>query len=131
MVKGKVLIIDEDRSFGQNVQSELHRAGYEVVLAYNGREGVSAAKREKPQLILLDIVMPGLDGFETLMLLRQDPETAGAPVVILTNYLTQENTRKAKELGAVDFWIKALHGPNELAQAVTKIFDERHKATAE
>lgn len=122
MPTNKVLLIDEDASFREAVKTELVRAGYEVVLAEDGKEGVALAKSEHPNLILMDIVMPGLDGFEALAILKHDAATADVPVVMLTNYLTQDNTRKAKELGAADFWVKALHGPNELAEAVKKIF---------
>lgn len=118
----KVLLVDEDALFRNTVQTELVRAGYAVILAGDGKEGVALAKSEHPNLILMDIVMPGLDGFEALAILKRDRATADIPVVMLTNYLTQDNTRKAKEMGAVDFWVKALHGPNELAEAVKKIF---------
>lgn len=126
----KVLLVDEDAAFSDTVKAELARAGYEVILAADGKEGVVLAKSERPSLILLDIVMPGLDGFEALAILKSDGTTADIPVVMLTNYLTQDNTRKAKELGAVDFWVKALHGPNELAEAVKKIFSEGRSALA-
>lgn len=124
----KVLLIDEDTSFRDTVKTELVRAGYEAVLAEDGKEGVALARSEHPSLILMDIVMPGLDGFEALAILKGDAATADIPVVMLTNYLTQDNTRKAKELGAVDFWVKALHGPNELVEAVKKIFSEGQNA---
>lgn len=130
MPTNKVLLIDEDASFRDIVKTELVRAGYEVALAEDGKEGVALAKSEHPNLILMDIVMPGLDGFEALAILKRDAETADVPVVMLTNYLTQDNTRKAKELGAVDFWVKALHGPNELAEAVKKIFSGGESAAA-
>ncbi|MBI2624589.1 response regulator [Candidatus Parcubacteria bacterium] len=130
MRTAKVLLVDEDVSFREAVQAELVRAGYEVVLAAEGKEGVALAKSEQPNLILMDIVMPGLDGFEALAILKRDAETANIPVVMLTNYLTQDNTRKAKELGAADFWVKSLHGPNELAEAVKKIFSGGQSAAA-
>ena len=84
MSKGKILIIEDNMDSYELVHLFLERNGYETFLAANGREGVSAALKQKPDLILMDLAMPELDGWEATRVLKSDPRTKNIPVVALT-----------------------------------------------
>ena len=84
--KAKILVVDDDRDLVEVLKTALEGESYEVVVAYNGKEGVAKAKKEKPDLILLDIVMPEQDGFLTADELKKDPALAKTPVLALTSF---------------------------------------------
>lgn len=81
----KILLIDDDEAFCMVVKSMIKEIGFpHVIIARSGLDGIAAAKREKPNIILLDIVMPGIDGLEVLQLLKSKPRTKNIPVIMLT-----------------------------------------------
>lgn len=82
--KGRVLVIDDEKLIVKTTCILLRRLGYETLEAYGGEEGLAAAREGRPTLILLDLVMPGMDGWEVLRKLREDPLLRGVPVVIFT-----------------------------------------------
>lgn len=84
MDKKKILVVDDEADFVDMVRMRLEANGYEVLTAYNGRDGLEKAKAEKPDLILLDILMPELDGYTTLKELKNMGETKGIPVLVVT-----------------------------------------------
>lgn len=84
MAKKKILIIDDESDLVEMVSMRLRASGFEVVAAYDGEEGLRAAGRERPDLILLDLVLPKIRGEEIRARLRRDPELAGIPVILLT-----------------------------------------------
>ena len=84
MARGKVLVIDDDPEVVEIVKLNLEVEGYEVVPAYDGREGLAKAFEESPDIIILDIIMPELDGYEVFRKLREDPRTSRVPVIMLT-----------------------------------------------
>lgn len=92
--------------------------GYEVVSAYNGADGVKMAETEKPDVVLLDVIMPKMDGFVALKKIRKNPVTEKVPVILLTNLGQEEDVRKGRELGANDYFIKANHTPQEVVDKV-------------
>ncbi len=81
----KILLVDDDRIFVEATKTILERK-YRVISAYKGEEGLEKARKEKPDLILLDVIMPDEDGFHICRQLKQDPKTAGIPVVMLTSF---------------------------------------------
>ncbi|MEN9472761.1 MAG: hypothetical protein RLZZ495_850 [Pseudomonadota bacterium] len=81
----KVLSIDDSQTDQNNIKSILVELGFSVITANNGREGVTKAKNEKPEIIFLDVVMDDMDGYETCRVLRESPETKGIPVVFVTS----------------------------------------------
>jgi CheY-like chemotaxis protein len=97
--KSRLLIVDDERDLVDPVARRL-RASYDVTLAYDGEEGLAAARRERPDLVLLDLAMPVMDGWELCRRLRREPETRGARVVIMTAWLTDDLDRRAREAGA-------------------------------
>jgi len=100
----KILLIDDDPQICEIYSTKLGASSYKVVTAENGEKGLSAVKKEKPDLILLDILMPVMDGARTLVELKQNSETKNIPVLILTSLEDKpEDIKYAKESGAVDF----------------------------
>ncbi|MDY6875177.1 MAG: response regulator [Chloroflexota bacterium] len=82
--KGCILVVDDNRSVVRIIQVLLQREGFEILTAFDGLEGLQKAREEKPDLIILDIVMPRMDGYEVCRLLQDDPDTASIPVLMLT-----------------------------------------------
>lgn len=102
----KVLVIDDEFDFVDAIRMRLEANGYEVLEAHNGEEGVVKAKAQAPSLILLDLVMPKVNGFETLSKLKSDPQLSHIPVVIITAKSDTEYVFDAGKLGADDYIIK-------------------------
>ena len=104
----KILLVDDDPMIVRMYQRKLEHDGFTVMLAFNGEEGLAAVKKVKPDIILLDIMMPKKNGIDTLKELKADKTTADIPVIILTNLGDRpEDVDKAKQLGAVDYLVKA------------------------
>lgn len=95
----KLLIVDDERELADPIARRL-RATYDVILAYDGEEGLAAARRERPDVVLLDLAMPVMDGWELLQRLRRDPETRGLRVLIMTAWLSDDLEARAREAGA-------------------------------
>lgn len=103
----KILMIDDERDICLLIKQNLELSGsYKVTVATNGKDGIAAAAREKPDLILLDIIMPGMSGFEVLEKLKSRPETTAIPVVMLTAVGTEEAKEKAASLYNEDYIVK-------------------------
>jgi DNA-binding response OmpR family regulator len=119
--KVKVLIVDDDAFLSGIYATKLELEGFQVATARDGEEGLKAALREKPALILLDVLMPKLDGFEVLKRLKQDPETKDTPVIMLTNLGQKEDIEKGLQDGAVDYLIKAHFVPAEAVEKIKKV----------
>ncbi|MFW5888430.1 MAG: response regulator [Patescibacteria group bacterium] len=104
-----ILLIEDERFLRELIAKKLKRRGYNVVTAIDGEEGLAAAREKEPSLILLDIIMPEMDGFQVLEALKKDKnkKIAEIPVVMLSNLGPDENAKKTKELGALDYLLKA------------------------
>lgn len=107
----KILVIDDSLFFRQQIKLALTNAGYDVIVSDNGEDGLLQVKKEKPDLVLLDIVMPGIDGFEVCGILRSSDSNNLMPIIILTAKDAQEDKLVGLELGADDY--------------ITKPFNER------
>jgi DNA-binding response OmpR family regulator len=114
-----VLIIEDEKLIIVSTQMVLEAAGFRVESATNGEEGIVKAKAQNPDLILLDIMMPGIDGWETLTRLKKETSTAGVPVVIFTAREHSRGHQKSAEMGAVDYFRKPFE-PDELIELVEK-----------
>ncbi|HDQ25932.1 MAG TPA: response regulator [bacterium] len=104
--KYKILIVEDDKDIAKGVAEFLRIKGYETFLAVNGKEGVELAKQIKPNLILLDIQMPYLNGKEALELLKNDPSTYRIPVIMVTSLSDTEDLKESFKIGAADYVIK-------------------------
>ena len=114
-----VLIIEDEKLIIVSTQMVLEAAGFRVESATNGEDGIGKAKSQTPDLILLDIMMPGIDGWETLTRLKRDAATAGIPVVIFTAREHSRGHQKSAEMGAADYFRKPFE-PDELIELVEK-----------
>jgi DNA-binding response OmpR family regulator len=119
MFRKKILMVDDEPEFAAVIQILLEANNYEVVLAAEGLEGIEKAKTEHPHLILLDLVMPGLGGFEILKKLHADEATRHTPVVMLTSKRESKNVFKSQELSATDYVMKPCDA-RELLQVVAR-----------
>lgn len=113
-----ILIIEDDKFLRELIAQKLKKEGYKISEAIDGEEGVKKIKEEKPDLILLDLILPGIDGFEVLSRMKEDPVLAKIPVVILSNLGQKEDVERGLKLGAVDYLIKAHFTPGEIVEKV-------------
>ena len=107
MAKGKILIIDDEKLVRTMLTDLLQIKGFTVVSAEDGPTGLAAAKKEKPNVIILDVMMPGMDGFEVCETLKKDGATTTIPVIILTASEDAHLTKKAFKAGAEFTLVKA------------------------
>lgn len=119
--KAKILLIEDDKMLCEMYSAKFGREGYEVHKADNGSDGVKIAQEIKPDIILLDIIMPKMDGFAALKELRKKEETKTVPVILLTNLGQDKDIEKGKKLGADDYFIKANHTPAEIVEKVREM----------
>lgn len=106
--QNKILLVEDDPMVVRMYQRKLEMEGFKLTIAFNGEEGLEALKKEKPDLILLDIMMPKMNGIEMLKAVKADPVIKDIPVVILTNLGDKpEDVQKCKDIGALDYWVKA------------------------
>jgi len=115
-----ILIIEDDKFLRELVAQKLLKEDYDVVEAVDGEEGVRKIKEEKPDLVLLDLILPGIDGFEVLTRMGKDPEIASIPVIVLSNLGQKEDVERGLKLGAKDYLIKAHFTPGEIIEKIKK-----------
>jgi len=116
----KILFVEDERALQGIFKDLLEKEGYEVVGAYDGKTGLRLAKSEKPDLILLDLILPKLDGFEVLRELKKDPQLKDIPVIVLTHLEGVEDVQRAIELGAKTYLVKANYSLEEVVTKVKK-----------
>ncbi|PIY97035.1 MAG: response regulator [Candidatus Kerfeldbacteria bacterium CG_4_10_14_0_8_um_filter_42_10] len=125
--KQKILLIEDDKMLLEMYSSKFNREGYDIVTAENGSDGLKLAKENKPDLILLDIILPKLDGFATLKEIRGDANIKNTPVILLTNLGQDQDIQKGKALGADDYFVKANHTPTEVVEKVRELLKSKGK----
>ena len=126
IIKPKILIIEDDIFIGSLLVSRLEKNGMSCILAADAAIALDKIKKEKPDLILLDIILPGMDGYELLAKLKADKDDAVIPVIILSNLGQEADTQKGLDLGAEDFLLKANLNVGDVIQKVRAIL-ERNK----
>lgn len=117
----KVLVVEDDKMILDMYTLKFAQEGYKVVQAENGKDGLAMAKKESPDIILLDIILPQMDGFTVLKKLKSDSSTKNMPVVLLTNLGQDGDVKKGLELGAVDYLIKANYTPSQVVEKVKSL----------
>jgi len=117
----KILIIEDDPLMSRMYQKIFTFEGYEVELASDGQEGLDKVRATKPTLVLLDVMMPKMNGLEVLGKMKADPEIKKIPVVVLTNLAGQQDAEKALSMGAVRYIVKSEYEPKQVADIVKEI----------
>lgn len=105
----KILVVEDDAFFQKFYTSKLTEKGFEVFLAVDGEDAIQKISEVKPGLILLDIIMPKKDGFEVLAIIKANPETRDIPVIVFSSLGQEEDIKKAKDLGALDYMYKSFY----------------------
>jgi CheY-like chemotaxis protein len=119
-VTGRLLLVEDDRFLRKAAEASLRREGFEVLIAADGEEALRQAAATMPDLILLDLIMPKLQGFEVLRRLKEDPATAAIPVIILSNLGQERDVKQAMDAGARAYFIKSNLSLQELVREVQK-----------
>ncbi len=116
-----VLVIEDDDFLGDLLRLKLSKEKFSFFIAKDGESGIEKVKEKKPDLILLDILLPGMDGYEVLKELKSDPNFADIPVIILSNFGQKNDIENAKQLGAVDFFVKATSDLDDVISRVKNV----------
>lgn len=121
--KKRILLIEDDPFLSEIYVTKFEEGGFLVDVLENGILGIDVIKEKRPSIILLDIVMPKMDGFELLRMIKGDAESVRIPVVILSNLGEQENVERGLALGAVAYLVKAHYTPTEVVMKIKQILD--------
>ena len=119
--KKTILVIEDDKFLRELISRKLIGEGFDVLEAVDGEEGIKKIKEGKPDLVLLDLILPSIDGFEILTRVRDDPEVSSIPVIILSNLGQREEVEKGLKLGAIDYLIKAHFTPGEIIEKIKNV----------
>ncbi len=115
---GKILLVEDDQILVEMYTLKFKEEGFDVVTAADGLLGLELAKKELPAVILLDVMMPKMDGFATLTELKNDAQTKDIPILMLSNLGQQADMEKGKKLGAADYVVKASMTPTQVVDKV-------------
>ncbi|MDO8265061.1 MAG: response regulator [Candidatus Parcubacteria bacterium] len=119
----KILFIEDETALQKTLGEVLIQEGYEVISALDGETGMELAETKNPDLILLDLILPKLNGFEVLEKLKENPATKNIPVIILTNLEKMEDIGKAMELGAKSYLVKSNYSLEEVLKKIKEIIE--------
>lgn len=122
-----ILLVEDEPILQKRIEQALTEEGYHVKSALDGEAGLQLAKLLKPELILLDIILPKKNGFEVLEKLKKDPETKQIPVIILTNLESSLDVEKALELGATTYLVKANYELSEIVEKINEILKTKQE----
>ncbi len=129
MTPGKILLIEDEPSNSRLMEVTLRPLGYETMVRSDGFAGLEAAQDEAIELIVLDLALPKLDGWQVLQRLRADPNTMAIPILVLTAHVGDENLMKAADAGADVFMTKPFQ-PDDLRQVVRALIQQRRESLA-
>ncbi|OGZ19159.1 MAG: hypothetical protein A2Z68_01040 [Candidatus Nealsonbacteria bacterium RBG_13_38_11] len=119
-----ILFVEDEFTLQKTLGEVLRKEGYLVVSALDGEIGLRMAKEKKPDLILLDLILPKMNGFEVLKKIKEDEEIKDVPIIVLTNLESMEDIQKALELGAATYLVKANYGLEEVLEKIKKTINE-------
>ena len=116
----KILIVEDDKFLRELIARKLTDEGFDIVEAVDGEDGIKKIKETKPDLVLLDLILPSIDGFEVLSRVKEDESLTSIPIIILSNLGQKEEVEKGLDLGAADYLIKAHFTPGEIIEKIKK-----------
>ena len=120
----KILLVEDDQSLREIYSIRLTAEGYEIVSAGDGEEALAAAVREKPDLVLSDVMMPKISGFDMLDILRQTPETKDIKVIMMTALSSEDQRERGNALGANRYLVKSQVGIEDVVNAVHEVLED-------
>jgi CheY-like chemotaxis protein len=120
MEKKKILIVDDEPDVLKLLGERLQKAGYDVIKAVSGKEAIELAEKKEPNLVILDIAMPGMDGSETASVLRANPKTSNIPILFLTCLFTKQEEKECGHLLGQNFFIAKPYDVIELLSEIDK-----------
>jgi DNA-binding response OmpR family regulator len=123
----KILIIEDDRFLRKVIAKKLSREKYQIIEAIDGEEGLRLAQLESPDLILLDLVLPQIDGFEVLERIKNNENISKIPVIILSNLGGEDKASKGLKMGAADFLVKSELNPGEIVNKIKAVLEKSKK----
>lgn len=119
--KRKILIVEDDVFFRELLLKKFQKENFDVFIAKDGKEGFTYLESNNPDIIVLDLILPDLNGYEILSMLKREKKTKGVPVVVLSNLGQQEEMEKAMSLGAAEFLIKVNFTLEEIVEKVKQV----------
>jgi two-component system alkaline phosphatase synthesis response regulator PhoP len=122
---GHILLVEDDEFLRDLILHKCEEGGFEVAIARDGEEALKVAKNRVPDLILLDLILPGMSGFELVGKLRQDEATAKVPFLVLSNSAEVQNKEESERLGAEGYFVKAQTTPSDIVKKITEWFAQR------
>lgn len=123
-IRCKILVAEDDKFLARAYEFKLSRAGCQIIMAANGEEAINKMKAEKPDLVLLDIIMPKKNGFDILLEIKADPELKAIPVIIMSNLGQEGDIKKGLQAGAIDYIVKANTSLEEVVKLIEKYLKE-------
>jgi DNA-binding response OmpR family regulator len=127
MANSKILIIEDDRYISRMFEIKLGLDGLDVQVADNGRIGVEKAKEFHPDVILTDILMPEMDGFEVISQIKNDSELKSTPILIMSNLGEEDHIQKGLQLGAIGYIVKSDITPAQIIEKIKSIINGTYK----
>lgn len=124
----RIVVADDDRMFRKVAETTLRRLGYAVATASDGEEALQLIRSERPDMIVLDLIMPKLQGFDVLTILKQDALTSAIPVIVLSSLTQEQDKQEALDLGAVAYFNKTTFSMSELVKQVENALTKGHES---
>ena len=124
----RIVVADDDRMFRKVAKTTLRRLGYDVATASDGEEALQLIRSERPDMIILDLIMPKLQGFDVLTILKQDALTSAIPVIVLSSLTQEQDKQEALDLGAVAYFNKTTFSMSELVKQVENTLTKGHES---
>ena len=122
-----ILLVEDERSLSSVLGFELKKSNFDVEFAYDGEEALEKLEKIKPDLILLDLILPKINGFDVLEKIKQNFDTRSIPVIVLSNLGSDDDIKRAIKLGASDYYVKAQHPLLEIVEKISKFLETRLK----
>jgi DNA-binding response OmpR family regulator len=119
--KKKILLVEDDPMIVEMYKMRLEEEGFEVLITDRGSEALEWAMSRRPEVVLLDIILPEVDGFSILQNLKNSQETKDIPVLLLTNLGQESDQEKGRQMGVTDYFVKSQHTPADIIQKINSI----------
>lgn len=116
----KILLVEDDKFLRDLLTKRLSKEGFEIETAVDGEEGLKKVQETKPDLVLLDLILPGINGFDVLKKIRENPALSDVKIIVLSNLGQKEDVKRALDLGAQDYLVKAHFTLDEIIEKVKK-----------